>query len=176
MSELIDLPALRPVLDGADHVDVHTVEGEVRLRKFVAGSTGWAPGWVRALYQVRRIFARLLRLAHADVKPGSHLRPEEIPFTPGRRIGFFTVVDGEDDRFLLLEASDSHLASFLAIVAEKAGGGRNRFRMVTVVKHRHWTGPLYFAAIRPFHYLVIRGMARAGTSGAHPSGLRGPAR
>ncbi|MGV9770481.1 alpha/beta fold hydrolase [Streptosporangium sp. NPDC003464] len=162
MSEPIDPPALRSLLDDADFVDVQSVEGEVTLREFVAHSIGWEPGWLRALYLARRVFARLLRLAHRDVVPGSDLAPAEIPFTPGRKIGFFTVVEGVEDRYLLLEATDSHLAAYLAILAETAGPGRRRFRMVTVVKHLHWTGPLYFAVIRPFHYMVVRGMGRAG--------------
>lgn len=88
------------------------------------------------------------------------MRPEDVPFAPGGRIGFFSVVEGVEDRHLLLEASDSHLAAYLAIVAD----GDGRYRMVTVVRYLHWTGRLYFAVIRPFHWLVVRGMARAGSS------------
>ena len=34
---------------------------------------------------------------------------------------------------------------------------------LTVVHYKHWTGPVYFNVIRPFHHLVVRQMARAGT-------------
>jgi hypothetical protein len=31
-----------------------------------------------------------------------------------------------------------------------------------VVHYKHWTGPVYFNLIRPFHHLVVSRMARAG--------------
>jgi hypothetical protein len=40
-----------------------------------------------------------------------------------------------------------------------------RFRVVTIVHYRHWTGRLYFNLIRPFHHWVVTGMARSGTRG-----------
>ncbi|WP_218919788.1 DUF2867 domain-containing protein [Streptosporangium roseum] len=54
-------------------------------------------------------------------------------------------------------ATESHLTACLAVVAEPG-----RFHVVTVVKYHRWTGPVYFNAIRPFHHLVVLGMARAG--------------
>ncbi|MFG3438425.1 DUF2867 domain-containing protein [Nonomuraea sp. NPDC047897] len=156
-------PALRSLIEAGDFTDTHIAHAGGTLRTFVAGSTGWSPGWLKFLYRVRSVFARLLRTAHPDVRPGSGgMGPDDVPFTPGRRIGFFTVVEGAEDRHLLLSASDSHLAAHLAIISD--GGGR--FRLVTVVRYLHWTGRLYFAAIRPFHWLVVRGMARAGALGA----------
>ncbi|MCP4630164.1 MAG: DUF2867 domain-containing protein [bacterium] len=31
----------------------------------------------------------------------------------------------------------------------------NRFYVITVVHYKHWTGPVYFNLIRPFHHLVV---------------------
>ncbi|MFI6706336.1 DUF2867 domain-containing protein [Nonomuraea sp. NPDC050478] len=154
---------LSTLMERADFVDEVAVEGGGGLRAFAAGALGWEPWWVRGLFRARSVFARLLRTAHPDVRPGSGgMRPEEIPFAPGRRIGFFTVIGGEEGRELVLEASDSHLAAFLAIVADDAGGGRTRFRMITVARCHGWTGRIYLTVIRPVHYVVVRGMARAG--------------
>ncbi|MCP5103876.1 MAG: DUF2867 domain-containing protein, partial [bacterium] len=33
--------------------------------------------------------------------------------------------------------------------------------VVTIVHYKHWTGPVYFNLIRPFHHLVIRRMMKA---------------
>ncbi|MET9336459.1 DUF2867 domain-containing protein [Nonomuraea sp. NPDC003804] len=156
-----DFAALRALTDSGDFTDTLPVPARGNLREFVAGALGWEPGGLRLLYRMRGVFARMLRTAHPDVQPGSGgMRPEDIPFTPGRRIGFFRVVEGVEDRHLLLEASDSHLAAYLAIVSD----GDDRFRMVTVIRYLHWTGRLYFAVIRPFHWIVVRGMARAGSA------------
>ncbi|NRQ32543.1 DUF2867 domain-containing protein [Nonomuraea sp. NN258] len=170
MSRSVDPPALRTLVDGADLVDVRTIDGQATLRAFAAGALGWAPWWLRGLYLARGVFARLLRTAHPDVRPGSDgMTAADIPFEPGRRIGFFRVVDAVEERYLLLSASDSHLAAHLALVAEP----ENRFRLVTVVKYLHWTGRLYFAVIRPFHAVVVRGMARAGISAGRTSATPG---
>ena len=42
-------PTLEPVLRGADHVDVKTVETEVRLAPFVTGMLAYQPAWMSAL-------------------------------------------------------------------------------------------------------------------------------
>jgi hypothetical protein len=38
----------------------------------------------------------------------------------------------------------------------------NRFLVVTIVHYRHWTGPVYFNVIRPFHHIVVWQMMKAG--------------
>ncbi len=38
------IPALAPVLEGADHIDVKVVIGVVSLRAFLAASLGYQPG------------------------------------------------------------------------------------------------------------------------------------
>jgi len=40
--------------------------------------------------------------------------------------------------------------------------GLIRYYIVTIVHYLHWTGPVYFNLIRPFHHLVVARMARAG--------------
>jgi hypothetical protein len=36
--------------------------------------------------------------------------------------------------------------------------GRKRYHLLTVVKFRHWTGPVYFNVIRPFHHIIVKAM------------------
>jgi hypothetical protein len=107
---------------------------------------------------------RLRRFQDTPVQ-GRGVCPDEISMTPGGALWFFTVVTGVEDRYLLLEASDTHLASYLAVVALPSDGGPSTYQAVTIVKYRRWTGALYFALIRPFHHLVVRSMITAGARG-----------
>ena len=164
-------PELNPLLTGADHIDVKSTEADVSLREFVSGALGWQPGWMRRLFRAmlvraRVVFARLLRLRNPEIPTAPRLlRPEEIPFSPGAKVWFFTVVGAAEDRYILLEAADTHLTGYLAVVAEPLVNGRTRFHNVTIVKYHRWTGPLYFNVIRPFHHLVVRSMVNAGARG-----------
>jgi Protein of unknown function (DUF2867) len=158
-------PELNPLLAGADHVDVKITEANATLREFVSGALGWQPGWMRMLFGARVVFARLLHLRNPQSLTGPRLRPEEIPFSPGGKVWFFTLVGAAEDRYILLEAADTHLTGYVAVVAEHLGHGRNKLHNITVVKYHRWTGPLYFNVIRPFHHLVVRSMVNAGARG-----------
>ena len=35
---------------------------------------------------------------------------------------------------------------------------------VPIVDYRHWTGPVYFNVIRPFHHLVVAAMLRSAAN------------
>ncbi|GAA3132800.1 DUF2867 domain-containing protein [Planomonospora alba] len=152
-------PELRAYTEGADHVDVKTVEGEVTLREFLAGFVSYEPGWIRFLYRVRAGFVRLLGMRQEELPSARGTRPRDVPFTPGEKLGFFTVAAAEEDRYFVAGSTESHLTAWLAVVAEPG-----RFHVVTIVKYHRWTGPVYFNVIRPFHHLVVSGMARAGAA------------
>ncbi|NOK11629.1 DUF6463 family protein [Corallococcus exercitus] len=153
---------LRPFAHGADHVDVKTVESEATLREFLAALLSYQPAWMTALYGVRAVFVRLLGMRQHGVPRPQHLRPEDIPMTPGGAALFFTVRHAEEDHVWVVSATDQHLDATLAVVMEPAPGGgpRRRFHVVTLVHYRNWAGPVYFNVIRPFHHLVVGGMAR----------------
>jgi len=165
MRSTVVAPELNPLLTGADHVDVKITEADMTLREFVSGLLGWQPGWIRTLFRARVVFARLLRLRDPEIPTGSRLRPEEIPFSPGGKVWFFTVVGAAEDRYIVLEAADTHLTGYLAVFAEPLAHGRTRFHNLTIVKYHRWTGSLYFNVIRPFHHLVVRSMVNAGARG-----------
>ncbi len=166
-----EIPELAAVLDGADHVDVKSVESELGLREFVAAALSFRPWWVTALFGARAVFAWMLRLRQAGRSTGSRgrLRPEQIPFRAGAAVSFFTVTAAQQDQFLLMSASDTHLTGYLAFVvvpADPAPGSLRRVQVVTVVRYHQWTGPLYFSVVRPFHHLVVGGMVKAGARGS----------
>jgi hypothetical protein len=165
MLSTIVAPELNPLLTGADHVDVKSAEANLTLREFVSGALGWQPHWIRMLFGARVVFARLLRLRNPKITKGPRLRPEEIPFSAGGKVGFFTVVGAAEERYIVLEAADTHLTGYLAVVAEPLARGCTRFHNITIVNYHRWTGPLYFNVIRPFHHLVVRSMVNAGARG-----------
>jgi len=89
------------------------------------------------------------------------LTPTNISLTPGDMATFFQVFAAEDDKYWIAEASDKHLAAFVAVIVDQSTG-QKQFHVMTIVKYRHWTGPVYFNVIRPFHHIVVRQMMRAG--------------
>jgi hypothetical protein len=175
-----DIPELAAVLDGADHVDVKNAESELTLREFVAAALGARHWWVTALFGARAVLAWLLRLDQAaSSTTKSPLRPEQLPLVPGAVVSFFTVTAAQEDRFLLLEASDTHLTGYLAFVVDPADQSAGvatcwHIKVITVVHFHRWTGPLYFTIIRPFHHLVVGSMVRAGARGVRAAGPSGP--
>ncbi|MCP3139144.1 DUF6463 family protein [Pyxidicoccus xibeiensis] len=163
---------LRPFTEGADHVDVKTVESEASLRAFLAGLLSYQPAWVTALYGVRAVFVRLLGMRQHGMPGPLRSRPEDIPMAQGSAASFFTVRHAEEEHVWVASAADTHLEALLAVVVEPGEGSRRRFHVVTVVHYRKWTGPVYFNVIRPFHHLVVGAMARAAAStapAAHPA-------
>ncbi|MGI8586513.1 MAG: DUF2867 domain-containing protein [Chloroflexia bacterium] len=161
MRYIEEVPALRRLAQGADHLDVKTVDGKVSLREFIAGMLDYEPGWLKFLYLVRGRFVRLLGMRQSGVPVALRLRPAEVPMTPGAPAGFFTVLAALEGEYWLGSAADKHLDATLGIVVERLGGTQHRFYVVTIVHYKNWAGPVYFNVIRPFHHLVVGAMARA---------------
>ncbi len=154
-----DLAPLAALMDGADHVDVKTFPSERSLRGFLLGLAAYDPAWLRLLYALRGVLAALFGLRH---EPGPPIPTDErhVPMRPGERLGPFAVVEAREDSHWIALAEDRHLAAYLAVTADGTGP-RPVFHVATVVRHKHWTGPLYFGLIRPAHHLVVRAMGRA---------------
>jgi hypothetical protein len=103
-----------------------------------------------------------------DVLPD--LKPEDISFTTDETVTFFIVRCAKEDTYWFSETpKDKHLKAYFGVVAEPLDNKTKRFYVITVVHYHHWTGPVYFNLIRPFHHLVVSRMARAGVK----IGLRG---
>jgi hypothetical protein len=161
MTVRTDLPELADLLPTADVVDVKTATGTVTLREFIAGSLGTSPPWVKALFAVRVVVAKALRLDTATVPSRPRLRPETVSFTPGDPASFFEVVRGEEDHYLLLKVTDNHLIGYLAYITDNASPTRE-FKVITLVHYLRPAGRFYYTAISPFHHLVIHAMIRSG--------------
>ena len=71
--------------------------------------------------------------------------------------------DAKEDMYWVAETpEDKHLTAIFGVVAEKLSQNRRRFQVFTSVKYLHWTGPVYFNLIRPFHHMVVWRMMKAG--------------
>ena len=68
----------------------------------------------------------------------------------------------EDVCWIAETPPDKHLKAYFGIMAESLANGLNRYYIVTIVHYLHWSGPVYFNMIRPFHHLVVSSMIRAG--------------
>ncbi len=151
----------------ADHIDVKTIEGDVGLREFIAGMLSYYPWWIVALYSVRELLVNLLGLVkHEKPEILPVIAPETLAFIPGENASFFIVTAAKENAYwVAVTPEDKHLSAYLGVVAEDIGNRRTRYQVFTSVKYLHWTGPVYFNIIRPFHHLVVSNMMKAGVKG-----------
>ena len=154
------LPQISDLLAGADHVDVKTEQSRVGLREFVAAMMAYEPGWVRCLFRIRKALVRLIGLRQNGMPTAPRWTAAEVPMRVGERASFFTVRKAIEGTVWAADVEERHLRAQLCVVAEEA-----QYRVVTIVHYKHWTGRLYFNVIRPFHHLVVSGMAQAGARG-----------
>lgn len=157
------IPEIEALAEGADHVDVKTVACNKELGRFVADLLSYRPGWMRALFRLRGLLAGLLGLRRESGGQGERL--SEVSFTPGAKATFFTVTAAEKGRYWIAEASDRHLAAYVAVSAGTGEAGESLRHVATIVRYRHWTGPVYFTIILPFHHLIVAAMARHAARG-----------
>lgn len=147
-----------------DHTDIKTIEGEVDLRQFISSMLSYYPRWILFLYRIREYLVKILGLVvheKPDVLPS--LKAENISFNPGEEVSFFIVKKAKEDTYWVAETpEDKHLKAFFGIVAEPTGKNSTKFNVFTSVKYIHWTGPVYFNLIRPFHHMVVSSMMRNG--------------
>ncbi|MGE4421120.1 MAG: DUF2867 domain-containing protein [Pseudodesulfovibrio sp.] len=154
------VPVLAEHMAAVDYLHVKTVESPQTLREFAAACLSYMPGWMRYLYRVRGWFVRLLGTRQEEVPCKKDIAPEQLLFRPGDMGAFFTVLDGEEERFWIGEARDGMIAGHLAFVREPGPDGLNRFHLVTAATYLRWQARIYFTVIRPFHHLVVHTMAR----------------
>ena len=73
------------------------------------------------------------------------------------------VRDAKEDMYWISETpEDKHLKALFGVIAEKFNQNLTKYHVFTSVKYLHWTGPVYFNLIRPFHHMVVWSMMKAG--------------
>ena len=171
MNIIAKIPEIARLFEGSNYVDVKTVEGQTSLRQFIAAMLSYYPGWVLFLYRIRSILVKLLGLyKHPVPEELPELEAKDVSFAVGETVTFFTVRLAEEEHYWVGETpEDKHLRAYFAVVAEPMDDNRKRFHVATIVYYQHWTGPVYFNLIRPFHHLVVGRMMRAGVVGKSDS-------
>lgn len=154
-------PELRPLFQNADHIDIKTEPSPNRMRQFVANALSYNPAWLNFLYGIRYYFVRLLGMTQEGMPGPTALSEADVSMKAGDWVTFFQVHQAQEEKFWVAEATDKHLTAYLAVVVDDSAAER-LFHLATVVKYHHWTGPVYFNVIRPFHHIVVRSMMRAG--------------
>ncbi len=163
MQKVADDPRFKRFFENMDYADVKTITADVGLRQFIAGMLSYQPWWLTGLYRVREILVKGLGLVEHDLPDGSiTLKAEDISFTPGDNALFFIVRAAEEECFWIAETPpDNHLTAFFGVVTLRSEDEKSSFGVFTTVRYIHWTGPVYFNLIRPFHHLVVDRMMRA---------------
>lgn len=166
MEQIQKIKALDIYFQNIDYSDIKTIEGDASLRKFITGMLSYNPGWILVLYRIREIVVKILGLVKHE-KPNElpSIKPEELSFKPGESASFFIVRNAKENVYWISETpEDKHLKAYFGVVSEKLGDRLTKFHVFTSVKFLHWTGPVYFNLIRPFHHLVVSRMMKAGVS------------
>jgi len=162
MEYILKFKELEKYFDQADFTDVKVFEGKTTLPGFIASMLSYYPWWVILLYRARQILVTILGLVeHETPEELPNLHPHDVSFKPGENVTFFIVRCAKEDAFWISETpEDKHLKAYFGVVIEPLGDFINRFHVITTVYYKHWTGPVYFNLIRPFHHLVVSRMAR----------------
>jgi hypothetical protein len=155
---------LEKYFEKADFTDVKVFRGETTLRKFIASMLSYYPWWIVLLYHVRKLLVGILGLVkHEAPEELPNLHPEDVSFNPGDNVTFFIVRCTKEESYWISETpADKHLRAYFGVVREPVDTSMNRFYVITTVFYKHWTGPIYFNLIRPFHHLVVSRMAKHG--------------
>nr|WP_321259936.1 DUF2867 domain-containing protein [uncultured Pseudodesulfovibrio sp.] len=155
---LSHVASLAEFMRSADHIDVKSGEGEAALLEFVAGVLSYQPAWMRALWRVRVWLLKSLGQGKQEIPDKKRFTVESIPFSPGEKADFFTVVESDRETYWVAEGKEKHLDAIIGVVAENLDDetDRRRFHVATVVKYNNSAGPIYFNIIRPFHHIVVR--------------------
>ncbi|WP_031479063.1 DUF2867 domain-containing protein [Maridesulfovibrio frigidus] len=153
------IPVLNDLAHGADYVDSKAFSSNRPMNEFLERLITYEPTWLVFLYKIRGVVAKIMELKH-DVVDHQNSKKKELDFNAGGKVDFFTSVDFNADHYWIGEAKDKHLSGYLGVVAEPTGSGKTDFHTFTIVKFNHWTGPLYFNLIRPFHHIVVQCMGK----------------
>jgi hypothetical protein len=157
---LKNIPELQQYLKDVDVNDTKTIEADLSLREFLAGFFSYMPRWLMALFWVRGVVAKVLRLRHEGSLGNPQMRPEDVPMTPGESATIFTTHAAKEEQYWVAHDSDSHL-DFSLIVAKEPLDNTSRFYVATLVSYNNWKGRFYFAMITPFHHLIVRQMMKS---------------
>lgn len=153
---------INTLFKNADYIGLKTIDTSDRLEAFLPRFFSYRPSLIRLLYRIRAPLVRLLGFKQDPMPTLDEWIPDEFPMFPCGNIWFFTVSRVEKERYWVAGCPrDRHLDADMAVVARPLKGRRKRFYIVTVVRYKHWTGPIYFNLIRVFNLILVNRMAHA---------------
>ncbi len=140
------------------------VRGSPSIDELTTALVSSVPSWVVALLRLRNALVRLIGL---DPATAVTVDTATMALEAGGRVLFFRVYDVSDDTIVLGE-DDDHL-DYRLVVSIDRRGGTSVVTATTLVTYHGWRGRAYFAAVRPYHRLImpawLRSAARALDSG-----------
>lgn len=151
-------PEIAALAAGADFVDLRGVRGEVAFTDLLMGILTYQPAWIAFLFRCRSVLAWLLGLEDAGTSTPP-FTAEQVMHV-GEAVDFFKVFSAAEEHHWIGVASDKHLNAYLTLWAESSPDGTKRYWTSTIVHYKHWTGPVYFNIIRPFHHLIVNASVR----------------
>lgn len=158
------IDSLNVLMENADYIDSRVFSGNCSFHDFLDRMLRYKPFWLRMLYKVRSVLAKIMGLKHDEIGHAK-VREKEFDFTPGGKVDFFTSVDFQGGKYWIGEAQDKHLCGYIGVVAVPCSASQTEFHTFTIVHYRNWSGPLYFNLIRPFHHLVVYFMGKYAVAG-----------
>lgn len=158
---LSGMPEIKALARDADYFGVKIIESEVRLKTFLSKMFSYRPTLIRLLYRLRAPLVRLLGFQQDAMPALDEWIPDDFPMLPCGNVWFFTVQRVEADLFWIAGCPrDRHLDADMAVVAQPLKGQSKRFYIITIVRYKHWTGPVYFNIIRLFNLMLVNRMVR----------------
>lgn len=160
MNYLNRIHEIKTLFEGADYIGIKKIETNDNLEQFLVNLFSYRPKLVRLLYRLRAPLVRLLGFKQAPMPAMDEWIPEEFPMLQCGMVWFFTVRTAKRDHFWIAGCPrDRHLDADFAVVARPLEGKRRLFYLITAVRYKHWTGPIYFNMIRLFNFFLVNRMA-----------------
>jgi hypothetical protein len=161
LDHLSRIGEIRSLLENADYVGLKIIDASQTLESFLISMFSYRPQLIRWLYRLRAPLVRLLGFKQDAMPEMDEWLPDYFPMFPCESVWFFTVRYVQEGHYWIAGCPrDRHLDADLAVVAEPLADEKRRFYVLTVVRYKHWTGPVYFNMIRLFNLLLVNRMTR----------------
>ncbi|KTW10052.1 DUF2867 domain-containing protein [Sphingomonas sanguinis] len=145
----------------ADLVDSFAAQlpqgADTNIRSIAQAILGQPAPWFKVLLSIRDRVVRLFGL-----QTSAELRNANAE---GERIDFFPILSADDNELILGE-DDQHLNFRISLLLQRSASGPDLVLATTAVRCNNRVGRIYLAAIKPFHWAVVRSnLRRAAKTG-----------
>jgi hypothetical protein len=151
----VEIPVASKLFQASNESDFHDAyqaslqDASLSVQDAYRAVFGHTPRWVRALFAVRGVAARILGLHHPT---RGQFQVSGDSYKVGQLIGLFIVQSIEPNE-LIVGADDKHLNIRVSIL-KSFGGGVASVTVSTVVDIHNTMGRLYMFVVGPFHRLL----------------------